>query len=304
MSTAVNGTSAIDFEFWRRNNRKKNIFSCQWNVVDLFEDSESVSLDNKEVNQENLQETAELISLVQSNQPTAEVSGKTSAEVANARYMQQIYTKLLGKDGGILAELSEPSSEMIIAALLGIDSEVDGNALKKGVGIKEGFDLQKTCSAYLAKVLNKVQNTNNIGAAAGIDTVSESESVNQTKALNSIKDEKANVFGNGFVVLIGSVISAIGRVICTFGEIVATIGRICWNLLIALIDGDKDLLEKTLKEASGKYKKLSMIISEKVKEVHNITKNLVDSMTQKVGDGTQSVANEVTGIFKFWQLNK
>jgi len=82
MDFSVRKIDVLDLELWRRNNRKKKSASTQNNEFDSIESFDLISLGNKESNKQNLQITAELISLAQNNK-------RNNFEEAYGEYLTQ-----------------------------------------------------------------------------------------------------------------------------------------------------------------------------------------------------------------------
>lgn len=66
MDMSVNRLNAAKFDFYKRDNRKKNFNNNQ--NKNLLEDFDLISLDNKEKNKQNLEEAARLIAIIQSDE--------------------------------------------------------------------------------------------------------------------------------------------------------------------------------------------------------------------------------------------
>lgn len=82
MGIAVNRLGAIDLDLWKRGNSNRNFNNNQNEKFDLAEDKELISFKNKEANKQNLQETAELISL-------AQAKNSSNFEKAYGEYLTQ-----------------------------------------------------------------------------------------------------------------------------------------------------------------------------------------------------------------------
>ena len=68
MQISVDRLNAINLNFYKKDNRKRNCANNQNEKFDILEDCDLISLDNKERNKQNLQEAAKLISLIQSDE--------------------------------------------------------------------------------------------------------------------------------------------------------------------------------------------------------------------------------------------
>ena len=68
MHIPVNRLDAINLDFCNRDNSRRNFSNNQNEKIDILEDFDLISLDNKEINKQKLQEAAKLISLIQSDE--------------------------------------------------------------------------------------------------------------------------------------------------------------------------------------------------------------------------------------------
>lgn len=82
MDFSIKKINETDLELWRRNNRKKQSADTQDKEVKSLEKFDLISLNNKEANKQNLQITAELISLAQNNK-------RNNLEEAYSEYLSQ-----------------------------------------------------------------------------------------------------------------------------------------------------------------------------------------------------------------------
>ena len=82
MDFSIKRMDETDLELWKRNSRKKKTVDIQSKEVNFFEQADLISLDNKEANKQNLQITAELISMAQNNK-------RNNLEEAYSEYLSQ-----------------------------------------------------------------------------------------------------------------------------------------------------------------------------------------------------------------------
>ena len=68
MYIPVNRLNSINLDFCNRDNSRKNFANNQNEKFDILEDFDLISLENKEINKQKLQEAAQLISLIQSDE--------------------------------------------------------------------------------------------------------------------------------------------------------------------------------------------------------------------------------------------
>ncbi|MCR5265542.1 MAG: hypothetical protein K6E29_02985 [Cyanobacteria bacterium RUI128] len=132
MSIAINELKAMDFTHLKRDPEEQDYINNQKRNLQLLENEEKLSLDNKDANKQKLLETANLLRSAQTNETLAETSDKSQVEINN-KNLQGGISKISGEDNEFSAKLSSKDHEMIYSALLGTYFEENGEILKKGI---------------------------------------------------------------------------------------------------------------------------------------------------------------------------
>ncbi len=126
MEFSIRKVDVTDSDLWRKNQRQRKSADTADQEFETLEDFDSISLNNKEANKQNLQLTAELISLAQNNE---------------SNIFQKAYGEYLGNKLDNTQDKKTNETLELIKVFLNLGSKALANALENlGSKISDIFD--------------------------------------------------------------------------------------------------------------------------------------------------------------------
>ncbi len=257
-----------------------------------------ISLNNKEVNKANLQEMAKLIS--QKKEAKAVNEDKNEKLDASEKSTLKTTAGIVGKEA--LYRLTSSSifkgnPAMIIASLLGVDPEEDGNAFKKGAVTGEGGDFEGDYKKFFKGFEERAFQSYGNAFLEGLNLIPNLVSVGLTNCLKYAGAGLSKVFGKDFTSLVGSGISAIGKGINAIGDTVGTYLKGLYESYKNLFTGNMDGVKKSVNDMVNKFKNIAGSVKDKVVEVAKDAKDFVVNTAEKVGNGIKKGFDKVKNFF-------
>ena len=308
MTFAINALTANDLTILNKKMYIPNINDIVIKENNIFAKANGLSLENKEVNKQNLQEIAQFVSLVQSNAQNGDASDKSTLEILGGKLGQELFHRIIYQEGSLLTKLTKANPYMIIASLLGLEFEEDGNAFKNGAITGQGGDFEKSFSEYFSKMWENAKTGYGKAFLEGLNMIPNLGSILLTNALKYAGSGIAEIFGKDAAAFIGSLLSGAGRGINAIGETIVNMGKTLWGTAKSLVHWDFDELYKTALDALNGYEKIFNSLKDKVVEIGTDCKDFfvgiglkfvkgADNVINKIGDGIKTGFNKVVDFF-------
>ena len=260
-----------------------------------------ISLNNKELNKANLQEYAALISQAKASKNTKSIKDSNKTDKTNKKNDNKIDAKeksTIKTGAGIIAkealyrlttkELFKANPEAIIASLLGVDPEEDGDAFKKGAVTGKGGDFSGDYKKFFNGLKERANKSFGNAFLEGLNLIPNVVSIGLTNCLKYAGNACSKVLGKDLTALVGSGISAVGKGINAVGDTIGSyVKGVCGfykNLFTGNIKGVKDAICNTGKE----IKNIAVSVKDKVVEVAKDVGNFVSNTAKKIGKGIKN----------------
>jgi len=271
-----------------------------------------ISLNNKDVNMANLQEVAKLISQAKASKNTDKTN---STKETNKQNDKKDDNKIDAKEkstlktgAGIIGKealyrltsntIFKGNPEAIIASLVGVDPEEDGDAFKKGAVTGKGGDFSGDYKKFFQGFKERASQSNGKAFLEGLNLIPNVISIGLTNCLKYAGNACSKVFGKDLTALVGSGISAVGKGINAIGDVIGSNLKSAFNFTKNLFTGNLKGIKDTFCNFGSEMKNIAVSVKDKVVEVAKDAGNLVVNTAKKIGNGIKTGFNKVKNFFK------